>query len=63
MFFINFQGLRSGKLFGVEYHRSKKLDEAPVRVRNGNKRGIWRYDVNGSSAITQNNLYYPAEVI
>ena len=32
-------------------------------MRNGNKRGVWKYDVNGASTKTDNGIVYTAEEI
>jgi len=31
-----------------------------VRIRNGNKRGIWRYEINNATAVLDNGLSYSA---
>ncbi len=37
------------------------MNDAPVRVSNGNKRGTWLYDINGSSIMLDNGLSYNAD--
>lgn len=32
----------------------------PVRIRNGNKRGIWRYEINDVNVKLDNGLTYSA---
>ena len=58
-----YQGLRTGNFYGIEYFQGKPMTDIAKRVRNGNKRGTWRYDVNGSSAFTHNNVYYSPETL
>lgn len=52
--------MRHGNAFGTLYWKGIPQNTTPVRIRNGSKRGIWRYDVNGSTATLDNGLSFTA---
>ena len=37
------------------------VDSRPKVIRNGNKRGVWRYAIMNSSAKLDNGLFYSSE--
>ena len=42
---------------------NKPKYDAPARLRHCNKRGLWRYDINGAQVTTENGLYYNTEAL
>ncbi|KAM3145406.1 hypothetical protein pb186bvf_002450 [Paramecium bursaria] len=56
-----YKSLRNAKFFGVEYIKDKPQSPQPIKIRNGSKRGVWRFDVNGATAFTDNGLKYTTE--
>jgi hypothetical protein len=61
--------MRHGKIFGIYTEKGKDrkliifiigktIDKFPIRMRNCNKRGIWRYSIEDSSVTTDNGLHY-----
>ena len=37
------------------------MDDYPVRIKGGSKRGIWRYEINNSCVELDNGLIYSSE--
>ncbi|EGR29610.1 hypothetical protein IMG5_152110 [Ichthyophthirius multifiliis] len=50
-----------GRAFGILYWKGIQQNNTPVRIRNGNKRGIWRYDINNAKATLDNGLHYSTQ--
>ncbi|EAS02898.1 hypothetical protein TTHERM_00492510 (macronuclear) [Tetrahymena thermophila SB210] len=57
---IDLKGTRHGNAYGILYWKGIQQSNTPVRIRNGNKRGVWRYDINNTSVVLDNGLTYNA---
>lgn len=55
------KNLSHGKIFGTKFWKGKQADHAPIRIRGGTKRGLWRYDIHNSTIKFNNGLVYTPE--
>ena len=47
-------------MFGFQYYKGKRLNDFPVRMRGGTKRGVWKYSIDNSTVELDNGLIYSA---
>ncbi|KRX11202.1 hypothetical protein PPERSA_07727 [Pseudocohnilembus persalinus] len=58
---VNTKDPGHGKAYGILYWQGTQQTEFPVYIKGGNKRGVWKYEINNATAILDNGLTYSSQ--